>query len=99
MVAMAGAEFCTRQTTYVPAGFSKEFQWWPWREQSSAHGKQRMFLQDSARSSNGGHGGSRVLHTANNVCSCRIQQGVPMVAMAGAEFCTRQTTYVPAGFS
>lgn len=27
MVAMAGAEFCTRQTTYVPAGFSKEFQW------------------------------------------------------------------------
>jgi len=27
MVAMAGAEFCTRQTAHVPAGFSKEFQW------------------------------------------------------------------------
>jgi len=27
MVAMAGAEFCTRKTAHVPAGFGKEFQW------------------------------------------------------------------------
>lgn len=27
MVAMAGAEFCTRKTAHVPAGFPKEFQW------------------------------------------------------------------------
>lgn len=27
MVAMAGAEFCTRTTSHVPPGFPKEFQW------------------------------------------------------------------------
>lgn len=27
MVAMAGAEFCTRKTDHVPAGFPKEFKW------------------------------------------------------------------------
>jgi len=27
MVAMAGAEFCTRKTAFIPAGFPKEYQW------------------------------------------------------------------------
>lgn len=27
MVSMAGAEFCTRKTQFVPAGFPKEYQW------------------------------------------------------------------------
>lgn len=27
MISMAGAEFCTRKTAFVPAGFTKEYQW------------------------------------------------------------------------
>jgi hypothetical protein len=27
MISMAGAEFCTRKTAFVPAGFPKEYQW------------------------------------------------------------------------